>query len=185
MARPRNLSDAQLLDRIAETLGTADNTWTLAEAAAGADVHPATLIKRFGSRHGLLVALSHRWIEAIPTEPLTADGRRELMAWIDALGDDSTSHAQVLTRLDMLLEDLRDPELRALLDLGWDRTITYLSALIVHARHERRLAGDIGAEQVARLILDTAHGGLLRSAVATPGSADPAQSTRTLLEALT
>ena len=185
MARPRTISDAELLDRIANTLGDADNTWTLADAAGGAGVHPATLIKRFGSRRGLLVALSHRWIDAIPTDPVTADGHRELVSWIGSLGDESTLHIQILTRLDMLLEDLRDPELRSLLNCGWEKTINYLSTLIEHARQESRIAGDISAEQLARLILDTAHGSLLRAAVAPTGGADLAQSAQTLLEAMT
>ena len=185
MARPRNASDDQLLSRIADTLGDADNTWTLGDAAAGAGVHAATLIKRFGSRRGLLIALSQRWINALPTEPTTDDPYQELLAWIDSWGTKSTSRGQTLTRLDMLVEDLRDPELRDLLDRGWNQNLAYLSALIDHARRDGQMTPGVCSDQFARLLLDTAHGSLLRAAVAPAGSVDPAHTTRGLLEALT
>ena len=56
MARPRALSDEQVLDRVASAIDTASATWTLAGAARSAGLHPATLIERFGSRHHLLLA---------------------------------------------------------------------------------------------------------------------------------
>lgn len=58
--RLRTLSDEQVLERVGAALGQSGSAWTLAGAAAVAGLHPATLIKRSGSRHGLLVALSRR-----------------------------------------------------------------------------------------------------------------------------
>ena len=115
VARTRTLSDEQILHLIAHALGDADNAWTLADAAAAAGLHPATLIKRFGSRRGLLIALSRRWVDSIPTAPTTEDAHRELLTWIESLSTSDTTGDQMLTRLDMLVEDLRDPELRVLL----------------------------------------------------------------------
>lgn len=186
MARTRTLSDQQILHLVAHALNDADNTWTLNEAAAAAGLHPATLIKRFGSRRGLLVALSRRWVDSIPTAPTTQDPHRELQAWIDALSIDDTTKAQMLTRLDMLLEDLRDPELRALLHHGWQRNISYLTALIDHERQDGRMSAGLASETIARLLLDTAHGSLLRNAVAPDATAaDPSHTARSLLEAMT
>lgn len=186
MARTRTLSDEQILHLVSRALGDADNAWTLGDAADAAGLHPATLIKRFGSRRGLLVALSRRWVDTIPTAPTTQDAHRELQAWIGSLSTSDTTEDQMLTRLDMLLEDLRDPELRALLHHGWQRNLAYLTALIDHARHDGRMRGGPSSETIARLLLDTAHGSLLRTAVAPdPTDADPTHTARALLEALT
>lgn len=139
VARTRTLSNEQILHLIAHALGDADNAWTLADAAAGAGLHPATLIKRFGSRRGLLIALSRRWVDNIPTAPTTEDAHRELLTWIESLSTSDTTGDQMLTRLDMLVEDLRDPELRVLLHHGWQRNIDYLSALIDRAQRDGRM----------------------------------------------
>lgn len=92
----------------------------------------------------------------------------------------------MLTRIDMLIEDLRDPELRGLLHDGWQRTISYLTALIDRARRDGRMRTGTSSVVIAHLLLDTAHGSLLRIAV-TPAqkNREPATTTRSLLEALT
>ncbi len=185
MARPRVLSDEQVLDRIASMLDSASASWTLAGAAAAAGQHPATLIKRFGSRHGVLLALSRRWIVSIPTGPTTAEPYGELQAWAASLSEGQASPAHLLARIDMLVEDLRDGELRALLHTGWDRHTAYLAALVEPAQHAGQLSHVVPAATIAHLLLDAAHGGLLRAAV-TPhtDAADPGRGVRSLLEAL-
>lgn len=186
VARTRTLSDEQILHLIAHALGDADNAWTLAAAAAAAGLHPATLIKRFGSRRGLLIALSRRWVDSIPTAPTTEDAHRELLTWIESLSTSDTTGDQMLTRLDMLVEDLRDPELRVLLHHGWQRNIDYLTALIDRAKRDGRMRAGTSPATVAHLLLDTAHGSLLRTAVdPNPADADPTHTARALLEALT
>jgi len=130
VARTRTLTDEQILERVGTALGNSGVPWTLAGAAADAGLHPATLIKRFGSRHALLVALSRRWIDGIPRAPVTDDAHQELLAWAESLSPGDATAGQVLARVDMLIEDLRDPELRALLDQGWQRHLRYLAALI-------------------------------------------------------
>lgn len=185
VARTRTVDDDQLLKRVADALGDADNTWTLAGAAAAAGLHPATLIKRFGSRQGLLVALSNRWVNTIPTEPTSEDPYRELVDWVDSASDSDATGEQMLTRIDMLVEDLRDPELRALLHDGWQRTINYLITLIDGARRDGRMGAGTSSTAIAHLLLDTAHGSMLRAAVApNRNDTDPTITTRTLLEAL-
>ena len=186
MARTRSLNDDQILQRVGDALGDVGNAWTLAGAAAAAGLHPATLIKRFGSRRGLLVALSKRWVNSIPSEPTSGDAHQELLAWVDSTSASDVTGDQILTRIDMLVEDLRDPELRALLHHGWQRNLAYLTALIDQARHDGRIRACPSSETVARLLLDTAHGSLLRTAVAPgPDDADPTHSAQALLEALT
>ncbi len=185
VARPRSLTDEQILDRVASTLGDAGATWSLGGAAAAAGLHSATLIKRFGSRHALLVALSRRWVDGIPTAPTTVDGHRELLAWIDSLSIHGSTQVQLLARLDMVVEDLRDPELRDLLHKGWQRHLRYLSALVDRAQRAGQISSAAPSPLVAQLLLDSAHGSLLRAAVAPdPTEADPAHAVHNLLETL-
>lgn len=52
--------------------------------APAARLSPAGLLKRFGSRQGILVALSRKWIDSIPDSP---DGQTtpgsELRRWVE------------------------------------------------------------------------------------------------------
>jgi len=185
VVRPRTLTDEQILDRVGAALGQSGTTWTLVGAAVAAGLHPATLIKRFGSRHGLLLALSRRWIQAIPTTASTPDAHGELLAWAASLSSGEETSAQLLARVDMLVEDLRDDELRALLHQGWTKHTTYLSDLVQRCQDHGHLSSRIPAEEIAHLLLDAAHGALLRTAVhPDPTVADPGRTLTALLEAL-
>jgi AcrR family transcriptional regulator len=185
MARPRTLTDEQVLDRISATFLQADTAWTLAGAAVAAGLHPATLIKRFGSRHGLLLALSRHWIQAIPTSVATPDAQGELLAWASSLSTGRESSAQLLARVEMLGEDLRDDELRLLLHQGWTRHISYLSDLVQRCQDHGHLASRLPADTIACLLLDAAQGGLLRAAAHPhPAQAHPGRTLTALLEAL-
>lgn len=185
MGRPRTLTDDQVLARVGTAFGQVDTAWTLAGAAKGAGLHPATLIKRFGSRHGLLLALSRHWIQAIPTRASTPQPHGELLAWASSLATGRESSAQLLARIEMLGEDLRDDELRLLLHQGWTKHINYLSDLVQRCQDHGHLASRLPAETIACLLLDAAHGGLLRAAAHPhPTQAHPGRTLTALLEAL-
>lgn len=162
MSRPRNQSDDEILNRIATRLSS--TTWTLADAADAAGVHPATLIKRFGSRHGVLVALSRRWIEGIPTAAADGGGLSELEAWAVASSQASRDRAGALAGLTMLMEDLRDEELADLLRQGWERQAAYVALLVEQAQEEGLLLHAPPPPRAAELLLDVGHGALLRAA---------------------
>ncbi|MEG9225985.1 hypothetical protein [Aeromicrobium sp. Sec7.5] len=186
MARPRTSTDDEILERIATALQVSSNGWTLAGAAAAAGLHPATLIKRFGSREGVLLALSRRWVESVPTGPAGPDPHAELLAWAASLSVRDVSSAAVLARLDMLAEDLRSGELRELLHLGWQRQLDHLTVLIEAAIDRGDLRVSTAPRLVARSLMDTAAGALLRAAVAPdPADADPCSAVHDLLESLT
>lgn len=178
------MTDEEVLDRIAAAVG--DSPWTLTGAAEAAGLHPSTLIKRFGSRDGVLLALSRRWVAAVPTGPAGEDPHGELVAWAASLSVRGLAPAAVLARLDMLAEDLRTPELRKLLHQGWRRQIDHLAVLVQAAVDCGHLQTTTPPALVARLLLDTASGALLRAAVApNPTDADPCTAVHDLLEALT
>ena len=185
MARPRTSTDAEILERIAAAAGGSDSAWSLGAAARAAGLHPATLIKRFGSREGVLLALSRRWVDAIPTGPAGCDPHAELMGWAASLSVRGASPAGVLGRVGMLAEDLRNPELRGLLHLGWQRQLDHLTVLVQAAVERGDLRMMTPPHLVAKLLLDTASGALLRAAVAPdPAQADPCTAVHDLLKAL-
>lgn len=161
-ASARNQSDGEILDRIAVSLTS--STWTLADAADAAGVHSGTLIKRFGSRHGVLLALSRRWIESVPTGPTDCGGLPELEAWVAAGNAAPQDRAGALAGLAMLMEDLRDDELTDLLRRGWERQVAYLALLVSQAQEEGHLLHAPPAPYAARLLLDVGHGALLWAA---------------------
>lgn len=184
--RPRTSSDDEILSRISEALEQSDGPWTLVGAAEAAGLHPATLIKRFGSRHGVLVALSRRWLDHLTAEPLPDDHHAGLLAWADSLSTRGSTPANVLARIDMLAEDMRDPELRLLLHAGWQRQLERLTTLVAGAVQQGRLRTTTRPDVLARLLADAAAGALLRAAASPdPADADPCVTVHDLLEALT
>lgn len=185
MVRPRTLTDEQVLDRVSAAFEQTDTTWTLAGAAVAAGLHPATLIKRFGSRHGLLLALSRRWVQALPARARIPDAHAELLTWAAAISTGQNSSAQLLARMEMLGEDLRDDELRLLLHQGWTTNLGYLGDLVRCCQDHGHLSSRLSADTVACLLLDAAHGALLRAAAhPDPAQADPGRTLSALLEAL-
>lgn len=163
-----------MLDRVAATLATRRSLrpWTLAEIAPAAGLSPAGLVKRFGSRHGILLALSQRWIESIPRQP---QGRQppadELRCWARArftpLGPDATAQGLV-----QLVDDLVHDELRQLLGLGWTQERAYLASLLAAA--ELPALADPAAS--AAVLFDALNGAMLGHAT----DPDPDPVARTL-----
>ena len=151
-----------LLERIATALGQRQSIepWTLAEISPAAGLSPAGLLKRFGSRQGILFALSRRWIDAIPT---TAVGARapeeELRFWVARRFAPSRPE-RVAQGLVNLLDDLVDDHRRARLAEGWAKEIRYLSSLLASMGLPR--LGD--PDRAAALLFDALNGAMLRCA---------------------
>lgn len=164
MVRPRRLTDDELLARIVGALEQrADLTpWSLQDVAPAAGIGPAGLIKRFGSKLGLLRALTRRWIELIPHGPLP-EGREpeaELREYVSReFGADSAAGA--VYALSEVLSELQEPELVALLAEGWRRQAARLAELLAGMD----LPHLADAEAGGTLLLDALHGSLFRSAV--------------------
>jgi AcrR family transcriptional regulator len=170
MARPREHTDEALLDLVGAALArrTARSRWSLADVAGESGVAPATLVKRFGSRHGLLVALSQRWIDSIPAEPAGGDAVAELTAWVEATFSPAPGRPAAVVGMQHLMEDLSDDELAALLAHGWAKQVDHLAALLAKAGLTR--LGD--PRTGARLLFDALNGGQLRAAAGDSRSAD-------------
>jgi AcrR family transcriptional regulator len=115
--RPRGIDDAVILQRTAEVIGRVGPAkLTLAAVAAEVGIVPATLIQRFGSRHGLLVALAERSAQDAGTafERLRERHSTPLSA-LEALAVESmapmTTPETFANHLAFLCMDLTDPQL--------------------------------------------------------------------------
>lgn len=181
MARPRVLSDDEVLDRLAAFLTDRRSVepWTLAEAGARIGMTSAGLVKRFGSRQGLVAALSDRWVRAIPAGPVRpGDVESELLSWVTDRGASQAQPLTLATRLAQLVGDLSDPVLAGLLVEGWRREQAYVASLL--ALHDLRRLPD--PAQGAALLFDALCGANLRAGAGDPAHTDPERVLQSFLE---
>ncbi|WP_447004901.1 TetR/AcrR family transcriptional regulator [Saccharothrix isguenensis] len=119
MARPKTITDERLLVAAAQVIGRKGPGFTIADVAARADVSVGTVAQRFGSKSGLLQALTRqttaditrRMREAAAREDPVDGLRAALLSWFEGM----TEPAEAQNHLAQLGVDLIDPELRALL----------------------------------------------------------------------
>ncbi|GAB2997817.1 TetR/AcrR family transcriptional regulator [Saccharothrix stipae] len=120
MARPKTITDERLLTAAAEVIARRGPGFTVADVAERAGVSVGTVAGRFGSKSGLLQALTRqtsddnvrrmRAAAAGAADPV--DGlRAALLTWFEGVVDP----AEAQNHLAQLGVDLIDPRLRALL----------------------------------------------------------------------
>jgi len=144
MGRPRAIRDEHLLSCAAEVLAqVGPSRFTLAKAAAHADVAPATYVKRFGTKQGLFLALSHRWVQTVgggmdaaAATTTGVDRIRAAAMWGVAEMDVPEHAANMLAALAL---DLQHPPMTALLHEGW---ATWRARIAVHV-HDAVAAGEL------------------------------------------
>ncbi|MBW4715540.1 TetR/AcrR family transcriptional regulator [Saccharothrix obliqua] len=119
MARPKSITDERLLAAAAAVIGRRGPGFTVAEVAAEAGASVGTVAQRFGSKNGLLQALTrqetthieHRMRAAAEGLEPFAGLRAALLTWFA----DLTDPVEAGNHLAQLGVDLIDPDLRALL----------------------------------------------------------------------
>jgi AcrR family transcriptional regulator len=162
MARPRGISDERLLVAAGTVIGRVGPGFTLAQVAFEAQAAVGTVAQRFGSKAGLLQALSlaatrHAVLAmreaAAAAEPSALDGLRAALVSVCAgLGDAETA----ANHLGQLGIDIGDPELRALLGEHYAAVDAELRRLLRAAA--RDLPGAPGPVQAARTLLAVING---------------------------
>jgi AcrR family transcriptional regulator len=176
VARPRVIDDEQLLaaaQRLLYEAGPAE--FTLARAAARAGVSAATLIKRFGSKRQLFLALNRRWVDSIGPELAAATAGHETpLARLQAVATwgfaDLDSPPDTANQLAALALDLQDARMRELLAEGWRIVTDRLTELAREAIEAGALPARLAAEQVARILFAAAEGIRLTWCVRPSGS---------------
>jgi len=113
--RPRATSDADILSATYRIVSRLGPNLTLADVAKEAGVSPATLVQRFGSKRGLLLALASSGSKGLPEEfaRIRAAHRSPLAALIgvgDCMAAMAESPETLSNSLAFLQMDLVDPE---------------------------------------------------------------------------
>lgn len=161
MARPRSISDARLLDAAGVVIGRRGPGFTMAQVAAEAGVAVGTLSQRFGSKTGLLQAISRHGTEAVvasmreraaATDEPVEGLRAALVATYAGLGDAATA-ANHLAQLGV---DLGDESLRELLGAHFSALEAQVRRLIRAAAHD--LPNAPGVVRAARTLLAVVNG---------------------------
>jgi AcrR family transcriptional regulator len=173
--RPRQTSDQQLLAATARVMQRRSPTQlTLADVAREAGVVPATLIQRFGTKRGLLLALCRTAPAAVPRQFAAARARypSPLQALIE-LYVECTAFAPtpgaMANGLAYLQVDLTDPDFHAI-TLAQFRALRHETQKLLDAAvaiHELR---PCDTSQLARLIQHLNGGAMLAWAVYRQGS---------------
>jgi AcrR family transcriptional regulator len=175
-ARPRTVTDAELVlaaSRAVSRVGPA--RLTLADVAAEAGVVPATLVQRFGSKRGLLLALARSGSEgggqqmadlrAAHPAPLDA-----LRAVADCLAGMGTSPQELANHLTFLVLDLTDPEFHQFALVHARSFQADLKAIVDDAV----AAGELlpcDSNRLARVLQEMLHGALVTWAIYREGTA--------------
>lgn len=120
MGRPRLASDDDILDATARAVSRhGPGSLTLATVAEQAGITAAAILQRFGSKHGLLLALSRRSTAGAAEAVEAAMARSRSGSALDALAELLTGDLGAVDSPDVLANhvgmlqlDLTDPELR-------------------------------------------------------------------------
>jgi AcrR family transcriptional regulator len=175
MGRPRTKSNAAVLEAAAVVFGRTGPSFTLADVAKEAGLAPATLVQRFGSKRGLLLALSKTAAEGADAcfAQIRARHRsplRTLFACFEFTAGMAQTPEMLANNLAFLQMDLTDPEFRQWTLLNARSTAAGYEALILEAIRAKELKR-CDAAALARLINATLHGSMVSWAFFQEGSA--------------
>lgn len=167
MARPRTTSDEEILAAAARAVGQVGAArLTLAAVAREAGLAPATLVQRFGSKRGLLLALAKYGTGGgvSPFEAARAEGRSPLEALhaaLAALASRVETPERMANNLSFLQLDLTDPEFREHAAADARRTNQHIAELLTDAV----VAGELGTRadvpRLARAVQVAYNGALI------------------------
>jgi len=167
VVRPRTTSDEQILAATARAVGQVGAArLTLAVVAREAGLAPATLVQRFGSKRGLLLALAKRGSEggASPFEAARAANRSPLAALhaaLAALAAPVESPERMANNLSFLQLDLTDPEFREHAAADARRTNQRIADLLTDAVAAGELETRVNVPRLARAVQVAYNGALI------------------------
>jgi AcrR family transcriptional regulator len=171
VGRPRTVADDAVLDAAARLIGRVGPArLTLAQVADESGLAPATLVQRFGSKRGLLLAVARRPLDLGEFFAAAAPGRLEaLTAGLVALAAPVRTPAALANNLAFLQLDLADDEFRAEAVAHFGALREHVEALLAGASAAGELAGaDAGA--LAATVVTTYNGALITWAVLRDGA---------------
>jgi AcrR family transcriptional regulator len=173
--RPRTVADEAVLDAAARTVGrVGPGGLTLAAVAREAGLSAATLVQRFASKRGLLLAVAARGSDVAVLRAAAAGPGPVLPALLEALAARVAaidSPETLANHLAFLQIDLADPEFHAHAAADSGRLRDALQAA-VEAALERGELRPVGPAALARALQVTYNGALVTWAVEREGALD-------------
>ena len=175
--RPRTIDDAAILQAAAAAISRlGPSNFTLADVAQAVRLSPATLVQRFGSKRGLMLALAEQGVAGV--DACFAAVRAAHRAPLDALMAAATEMTryvdtpeEMANHLAFLQIDLSDPDFYHLILESSRRTLTGYEALLDDAV----ATGDLSpcdTHRLARAVGSIAGGSLIAWAVMREGKAE-------------
>lgn len=166
MPRPRTVDDEQILIAAARAVGeVGPGRLTLADVGRQIGLSPATLLQRFGSKRGLLLALAARGVDTMPARIRdAADAAAVLPALTDVLVEFTSSveqPAQFANHLSFLLMDLADPDFQVLSRRYVESLVAALQDVVEVAVARGELPAGTDVPALAQLIHTSYNGALL------------------------
>jgi AcrR family transcriptional regulator len=167
MGRPRTTSDEAILQATARALGRhGPQGLTLAAVAQEAGLSPATLVQRFGSKRGLLLAFAAHSAETVGLPFQRARQEHDspleaLRAALVGLSEGVATPEELANSLGFLQLDLTDPALREHAAAHARRTCDEISGLLAEAVAAGELAGRADVPRLARAVQVTYNGVLI------------------------
>lgn len=158
MSRPRKASDAEVFAAAARVMSRVGPTeLTLALIAGEAGLTAGALVQRFGSKRGLLLALSNRYsggtremfdqLRSAHRSPLAV-----LRAYAECVAGLASSPAALARNLSYLQVDLTDPDFRKHLVKHARASRVELQRIIDEARAAGELVRSTDSRQLARTV---------------------------------
>ncbi len=173
MARPRTVEDEAVLDAAARTIGrVGPAALTLAAVAREVGLSPATLVQRFGSRRGLLLAIVARGSGDAALHAVTCGPGPVLPRLVDALVARVASidaPATLANHLAFLQLDLADPEFHAHAAADAARLREALRGAVEAALRDGELR-PVGSAALARALQVAYNGALVSWAIEREGA---------------
>ena len=175
--RPRTVDDAAILEAATATISRrGPSNFTLADVAKEVGLSPATLVQRFGSKRGLMLALATTAVDGV--DACFAAVRKAHARPLDALvaaATEMTRHVdtpeEMANHLAFLQIDLSDGEFYRLILENTTRILAGYKALL----DEAVKAGDLvkcNTARLARAVSSMAGGSLIGWAVLRDGTAE-------------
>lgn len=183
MPRPRTVSDDAVLDAAAALIGSVGPArLTLAHVADASGLAPATLVQRFGSKRGLLLALARRppgFAERLAAADAGAPSRTAaVVAALVALAAPVRTPAALANNLAFLQLDLGDPEFHAAAAAHFAALREALAEHLGAARAGGELVAAADPGALADMLVTTYNGALITWAVVREGALDGFLRTR-------
>jgi AcrR family transcriptional regulator len=175
--RPKTVSDAAILAAAWQVIGrVGPGRLTLGAVADAADLAPATLIQRFGSKRRLLLELHRASAQLVSKQWRPSAGASALETLVDnliALAAPFSDPVAFSNHLAVLHQDLSDPEFHASARMHLRAVRAEVEALLFRALDTGELSASVDVHQLARSMQSTYNGALITWAIERDGPLEP------------